>query len=138
MTSGGPHHDREAAAADRSTALADALARVKLSGAIFLHSEYTEAWAYESMASQDVAADSSYAPEIAMTVYLCWLAALASATADGEVAISVREADDALRFELAAEALGAEFDRLHDRVEALGGSLTMESGRLSGSLPLRK
>ena len=89
-------------------------------------------------ATVDVAADSSYAPEIAMTVYLCWLAALASATADGEVAISVREADDALRFELAAEALGAEFDRLQDRVEALGGSLTMESGRLSGSLPLRK
>ena len=31
----------------------------------------------ESPATVDVAAGSSYAPEIAMTVYLCWLAALA-------------------------------------------------------------
>lgn len=88
-------------------------------------------------ANVDVSAGSSYAPELALTVYLCWLAALTSATAEGKVAISVREADDALRFELAAEALGAEFNRLQDRVEALGGSLTMEPGRLSGSLPLR-
>jgi AraC-like DNA-binding protein len=32
------------------------LSQVQLTGAIFLHSECTEAWAYESMASQDVAA----------------------------------------------------------------------------------
>ena len=80
MTSGGPHHDREAAAADRSTALADALARVKLSGAIFLHSEYTEAWAYESLASQDLAA--VLAPGAAQIVIFhvvvsgsCWIEA---------------------------------------------------------------
>lgn len=48
-------HDRYAATPDRSTALAEALARIHLSGAIFLHSEYTEAWAYESMSSREVA-----------------------------------------------------------------------------------
>lgn len=48
-------HDRDAAADDRS-ALSDALAQIRLSGAIFLLSECTEAWAYESMASDDVAA----------------------------------------------------------------------------------
>ncbi len=89
-------------------------------------------------ATVDVAADSTYEPEIALTVYLCWLAALASGTSETHVTIGVREVDDTLSFELAAEALAADFDRLRDRVEALGGSLTMEPGRLSGSLPLRK
>lgn len=37
-------------------ALADALARVRLRGAIFLRGEYTEAWAYESMPPRDAAA----------------------------------------------------------------------------------
>jgi signal transduction histidine kinase len=93
-------------------------------------------------ATVDVAADSSYAPEVAMTVYLCWLAALASGKGEAQVTIGVREVDDTLRFELAAEALGADLDRLRDRVEALGGSLAIETApggiRLSGSLPLRK
>jgi signal transduction histidine kinase len=93
-------------------------------------------------ATVDVAADSSYAPELAMTVYLCWLAALASGKSETQVTISVGEVDDTLRFELAGEALGADFDRLQDRVEALGGILAVESKpgriRLSGSLPLRK
>jgi signal transduction histidine kinase len=87
-------------------------------------------------ASVDVSAGSNHAPEVALTVYLCWLAALSSATAEGKVTISVSEADDTLRFELAVADL-EEFDRLRDRVEALGGRLTMEPGRLSGSLPLR-
>ena len=93
-------------------------------------------------ATVDVAADSSYAPEIAMTVYLCWLAALTSGKSETQVTIGVGEVDDTLRFELATEALGADFDRLRDRVEALGGSLAIESApggiRLSGSLPLGK
>jgi signal transduction histidine kinase len=93
-------------------------------------------------ATVDVAADSSYAPEIAMTVYRCWLAALASGKSETQVTIGVGEVDDTLSFELAAEALDADFDRLRDRVEALGGSLAIASEpggiRLSGSLPLGK
>jgi signal transduction histidine kinase len=83
----------------------------------------------------DVSGGSGYAPEVAFTVYLCWLAALASARAEKQVSISVTEADGTLRFELAA-GLDADFDDLQDRVEALGGSLTIEPGYLSGSLPL--
>lgn len=56
MTVGLSDHDREAAEPDRTAALAAALAQVQLSGAIFLHGEYTEPWAYESLPSQDVAA----------------------------------------------------------------------------------
>jgi len=93
-------------------------------------------------ATVDVAADSSYAPEIAMTVYLCWLAALASGKSETQVTIGLGEVDDTLSFELTAEGLSADFDRLRDRVDALGGSLAIESERgrirLSGSLPLRK
>ncbi len=83
-------------------------------------------------ANVDVPAGSDYAPEVAMTVYLCWLAALASGT---KVSISLREVEDTLTFELTGEELGGA-DRLRDRVEALGGSLTTDPDRFSGSLPL--
>ena len=56
--------------------------------------------------------------------------------------IRVREGEDALTFELVGKAAGsdADLDRLQDRVEALGGRLTIEPEpgggiRLSGSLP---
>ena len=80
MTIARPGHDRDAAADGRSATLASALAQIQLSGAIFLHSEYTEAWAYESMASQDVAA--VLAPDAARIVIFhvvlsgsCWIEA---------------------------------------------------------------
>ena len=79
MSSALPDHDRDAAADDRS-ALSNALAQIRLSGAIFLHSECTEAWAYESMASNDVAA--VLAPDAARLVLFhvvvsgsCWIEA---------------------------------------------------------------
>ncbi len=56
MTMARGDHDRDAATADRSAALSEALAKVQLTGAIFLHGECTEAWAYESLPSQDIAA----------------------------------------------------------------------------------
>lgn len=91
----------------------------------------------------DVAAGSRYPPELAMTVYLCWLAVLASATSETQVTISVREVEGALTFDLAGEGSGADLDQLQDRVEALGGRLTSVPGpdgvtRISGSLPLRR
>jgi AraC-like DNA-binding protein len=51
-------HDREPTAPDRepASALADALARLRLDGAIFLRGEYSEAWAYESLPPADAAA----------------------------------------------------------------------------------
>lgn len=91
----------------------------------------------------DVAAASRHPPELVMTVYLCWLAVLASATSETPVTISVREVEGALTFDLAGEGSDADLDRLQDRVEALGGQLTSEPGpggvtRLSASLPLRR
>jgi signal transduction histidine kinase len=95
-------------------------------------------------ATVDVSDGSSHAPEVAMTVYLCWLAVLARGNSERPVTITVREGDEALTFEIAGEASasGADLDRLQDRLAALGGRLTIESEpgggiRLSGSLPLR-
>ena len=96
-------------------------------------------------ATVEVDAGSSFPPEVGMTVYLCWLALLARGSNEGQVTIVVREAEDALTFELVGKDDGsdADLDRLQDRVEALGGRLTIESElgggiRLSGSLPLRR
>lgn len=96
-------------------------------------------------ATVDVGDGSSHAPEVAMTVYLCWLAVLASATNETQVTIRVREADDGLTFELVGPSAESEADlgRLQDRLAALGGRLKIESDagggiRLSGSLPLRR
>jgi signal transduction histidine kinase len=91
----------------------------------------------------DVSDGSTHAPEVAMTVYLCWLAFLARGSNGRPVTIAVREGEEALTFELTGEASGSEADleRLQDRVAALGGRLTIEPEpargvRLVGSLPL--
>ena len=97
-------------------------------------------------ASVTVAAGSTYGPEIARTVYLCWLEALSHAEDEAPATITVREQDGALLFEFldAGTALAAAADeKLRDRVEALGGRLTVESDagrgtRVSGSLPLSR
>ena len=89
-------------------------------------------------AGVDVSGGSTYAPEVAMTLYLCWLSALASSGSDGRATIRVEEVGETLTFELAADALGPDFDGLRNRVEALGGSLTVESGQVVGSMPLSR
>jgi signal transduction histidine kinase len=92
-------------------------------------------------ATVEVVADSSYPPEVVMTVYLWWLALLARSD---EATIRVREAEDALTFELVGTAPGdGDLEALQDRVDALGGRLTIaaEAGgavRATGSMPLRR
>jgi signal transduction histidine kinase len=90
-------------------------------------------------ASVKVTAGSTFAPEIARTVYLCWLEALEHAGGEAPATVTVREEDGALTFEFVGSK--TRLDRLRDRVEALGGRLTVESDagrgiRVSGSLPL--
>lgn len=96
-------------------------------------------------ASVEVAADGSCPPEVALTVYRCWLAVLEQEGGAQRATISVREEDGVLAFEIAeltADAI-TELERRRDRVEALGGRLTIrpEPGRgivASGSLPLAR
>ncbi len=77
-------------------------------------------------------------PEVARTVFLCWLEALEHARSDARPTIRVRDEGESLAFEIVS---GATLDRLRDRVEALGGQLDAETtaGGLTqvyGSLPL--
>ena len=96
-------------------------------------------------ASVDVAAGSDYPPEVGMTVYLCWLDTLGRGSGQTRVRLTVREAEDALAFEVIGDVTrsDADLDKMRDRVEALGGRLTIRSRpdrgiRISGSLPLAR
>jgi len=103
-------------------------------------------------ASVAVAAGSTYPPEIARTVYFCWLEVLEQAGEKGRARVTVREEEGALSFEFveegpwaaaAAGGSGTSLDRLRDRVDALGGRLAVESDaghgtRVYGSLPLSR
>lgn len=93
----------------------------------------------------DVGDGSSHAPEVAMSVYLCWLALLARGSNESPVAITVREGEKNLTFEIVGEGSESDtdLDLFRDRLAALGGRLTIEPApeggvRLSGSLPLRR
>ena len=89
-------------------------------------------------------------PEIAGAVYFCCLEVLERVGAGTRATIDVHTADDALVFEVAQDQPGVAvprsdgaLDRLGDRIEALGGRLSVESEpgsgiRVSGSLPLAR
>ena len=103
-------------------------------------------------ASVEIAPGASYPPEVAGTVYLCCLEALEHAGGWARATVKVRDEEDAVAFEVigdgrhsAATAAGSDaaLERLRDRVEALGGRLTIQSERgggtrVSGSLPLSR
>jgi signal transduction histidine kinase len=90
----------------------------------------------------DVEAGPAYPPEIAGMVYLCCLHVLEHAGAGTQVAVTVRNDELTLGFEVVADCdLGTEQLPLRDRVEALGGRLTFGSEpehrtRLTGTVPL--
>ena len=98
----------------------------------------------------DVTSLTACPPEVAGTVYFCCLDVLERVGEGVRVTIEVRAADGALVFEVSADELrsGAsspdgDLERSIDRVEALGGRLTVESEpapgiRVMGSLPLAR
>ncbi len=95
-----------------------------------------------------VAAGGAYPPEVAGTVYFCCVEALECAGAGSRSTVAVRERDGALVFEIINDGAGgrvanatADLAGLQERVEALGGRLTIASEpdnrtRVSGSLPM--
>ncbi len=90
----------------------------------------------------DVGAGTAYPPEIASVVYICCLHVLEGVPAGTPVAVTVRIEEGALAFEVVADCdMDTERLSLRDRVEALGGRLTIRSGsghqtRVAGSLPI--
>jgi len=91
----------------------------------------------------NVDVDGSTPPEIAGAVYFCALDAFERASADTPVVVRIRGEEDALAFEIDADGdLGSERRAPHDRVEALGGRVTISPGgdrtTVAGSLPLSR
>jgi signal transduction histidine kinase len=87
-------------------------------------------------ATVDVSAAAVYPPEAVMTIHLSWLGALARVGAGAPVAIDVHDTADAIAFEIAGAEIGstADLDRMRERVEALGGQLTITSSRQGESV----
>ena len=91
-----------------------------------------------------IAADADAVPPgIAAAVYFCALDVFERAPAGIEVVVNVRGHDDALAFEIEADGdLGSERRAAHDRVEALGGRVTITAGGnrtiVAGSLPISR
>jgi signal transduction histidine kinase len=92
----------------------------------------------------EVPAGTAYSPEVAGIVYFCYLDVLDQAGAGTLVAVTVRSQQEGLLFEVIADCdLDADRLPLRDRVEALGGRLTIRSEpghrtRVAGSLPLSR
>jgi signal transduction histidine kinase len=90
----------------------------------------------------DVAAGTTGPPEIAGAVYFCFLDVLEHAGGGTPVAISVRNEEGAVVFEIVADRdVDSERLALHDRVEAFGGRVRITEGSggeitVAGSLPL--
>ena len=95
----------------------------------------------------EVPPSTTVPPEIAGTVYRCFVDVLAHVGDGAQTTITVHEQEGTLVFDIAAAGSGwagaADEDLVHmrDRVEALGGRLTIEADpghdfRVSGSLPL--
>jgi signal transduction histidine kinase len=80
----------------------------------------------------EVPVGSALPPELAGAVYFCCIDALGVMKPE---AIAVREEEGTLVFEIAGVAADQELTAIRDRVEALGGTLTVEPGRVTGSLP---
>jgi signal transduction histidine kinase len=93
----------------------------------------------------DVSAGPSYPPELVMTIHLCWLGTLARAGGDSRPTIDVRDTGDALTFAISETGVqsGTGFDSVRERVEALGGRLTITPAGhgetvVKGSFPLER
>jgi signal transduction histidine kinase len=90
----------------------------------------------------DVASGTAFPPELAAATYFCFIDVLERVPDGTEVAITVRQDQGSLVFELTAES-DADVDApsSRDRVEALGGELAIRSvgsGTMwVGTLPLR-
>jgi hypothetical protein len=87
-----------------------------------------------------VAVRAHPSPEVAGAVYFCVLDVFERAPAGAPVVVNVGGDEVELSFEIVADArLGTERNAAHDRVEALGGTVTItEDGdrtSVAGSLP---
>jgi signal transduction histidine kinase len=92
----------------------------------------------------DAPAAADYSPEISSAVYWSCVEAMACASPGSQVTVSMPGPDDLLTVEVAVAGrdLTASLERLRDRIEALGGRVTVDEGKLGsrvqGWLPLSR
>jgi signal transduction histidine kinase len=90
----------------------------------------------------EVEGGADYPPEVAGAVYFCCVEVLERVAEGSPATVTVRDEGGALAFEVVGDYADsqAELLRLRDRVEALGGRLTIHvagrTTRVAGSLPL--
>ena len=77
-------------------------------------------------ASIDVAEGDGYPPEVVRALYFCGAAALERVAPDGRVTLAIGVDTGTLVFDVATDPQ-VELEDLRDRVEALGGRLTIDS-----------
>lgn len=95
----------------------------------------------------DVAGNGVYPQEASVAVYVCIVAAFERLVTGTSAAIGIREENGTIAFEIVAEDMridpaDTQLTPIRDRVEALGGQLTITavpggSTRIAGSLPTR-
>ena len=88
----------------------------------------------------EASATSALPPALAAAVYFCVLDVLERAPAGTAIGVRVRDEVGAIAFEVVADAdLGTDRRAAHDRVEALGGSVSITAAddgtTIAGSLP---
>ena len=93
------------------------------------------------IAARSTSSGASYPPEVAASIYWCWLEALEHATPNERRSPSGTTVRPRVRDRRSRRAGASGLERLRDRVEALGGRLTTTSSpargtRISGALPL--
>lgn len=91
----------------------------------------------------DIEAQGPYPPGVARAVYVCWIEVLERVAAGAQAAVTVRDENRTVAFQVVADCADPDLklDRLRDRIEALGGQLTIKSQaggaiRVAGSIPL--
>jgi signal transduction histidine kinase len=133
-------------ALDRSRALAQRIHPPQLEAGGLLAALRSAAASARTRARIDVVADGDLLPEVAATVYLCCVAALERFNGRTTAAITVRKENGTVAFEVVGDDADLEtadegFTAMRDRVEALGGRLSVVPGegggiRIAGALPV--
>ena len=96
----------------------------------------------DAEATVEIDPPSGHPPDIARTIYSCFLAALEGAERGTRATVVVRTAGAEIAFEIVTtgDPVGTEPEVLRDRVETLGGRVAMRppagrARRMSGSFP---
>jgi len=130
-------------ALDEATRLATRVYPPMLEGRGFASTLRSAASSAGVTALVNVPGVASYPPEITAALYWTWVEALSSASPESQAAISLRDEEGGLTFEVSivGHQPEARVERLRDRIEAIDGQVSVDDrqdggSRVHGWLPL--